>query len=34
VRCLVARSGEKENHIGNETGHEHCWGEVRHRLSG
>jgi hypothetical protein len=31
VRCLVACSGEKENHIGDETCHEHCWGEVRHR---
>jgi hypothetical protein len=31
VRCLVAGSGEKENHIGDETCHEHCWGEVRHR---
>src|SRR5215471_12468094 len=31
VRCLVACSGEKENHIGDETCHEHCRGEVRHR---
>ena len=31
VCSFVARSGEKENHVGDETGHEHCWGEIRHR---